>query len=237
MGASVMSRLCSCRMRVCRSLRVCSAEPSSSGGSLTWAGSCCQPSAEEGEQSPVWLEGQGWRLQRSRADRPLLAVRAGGDARFDATDRNRVRDVGRIESNGSSARALGLEEAQELRQRIHAARAPSRGTVIRVKGSGLTIKPPKSASGRRTLELPAGWSTGSGPPTNGQAERLECGLHGADGWPAGPVEHPGGPSYGVRGGGLRLGHLARLPEDRRNADKQRAQPGRRPANSGTRRYR
>jgi hypothetical protein len=153
MGASVMSRLCSCRMRVCRSLRVCSAEPSSSGGSLTWAGSCCQPSAEEGEQSPVWLEGQGWRLQRSRADRPLLAVRAGGDARFDATDRNRVRDVGRIESNGSSARALGLEEAQELRQRIHAARAPSRGTVIRVKGSGLTIKPPKSASGRRTLDV------------------------------------------------------------------------------------
>ncbi len=46
---------------------------------------------------------------------------AGMAARFDAMDRNRVRDVGRIESSGSSARALSLEEAQDLRQRIHAA--------------------------------------------------------------------------------------------------------------------
>jgi integrase len=29
------------------------------------------------------------------------------------------------------------------------------GTVVRVKGVGLTIKKPKSASGRRRLELPA----------------------------------------------------------------------------------
>ena len=32
-----------------------------------------------------------------------------------------------------------------------------RGTVVRVTGSGLIIKAPKSANGRRTLELP-GWT-------------------------------------------------------------------------------
>jgi integrase len=35
-------------------------------------------------------------------------------------DRNRVRDVGRIESKGSSAKALSLVEAQELRAKLHA---------------------------------------------------------------------------------------------------------------------
>jgi integrase len=129
----------------------------------------------------------------AKTTRTVLSGMAGMAARFDAMDRNRVRDVGRIESSGSSARALSLEEAYGLRRRIHAdshaaewdlvdltdfmlatglrigetcavtwdaldleaGTVEVRGTVIRVKGSGLTIKSPKSASGRRTLELPA----------------------------------------------------------------------------------
>ena len=40
--------------------------------------------------------------------------------RYDALDRNLVRDVGRIESEQSAVRALSVAEAVELREKIHA---------------------------------------------------------------------------------------------------------------------
>ncbi|MEJ3652543.1 site-specific integrase [Actinomycetes bacterium KLBMP 9759] len=126
--------------------------------------------------------------------RTVLSGMVGLAVRYGALDSNPVRDVGRIESDRSSARALSLAEATDLRAKIHAderckgwdlvdftdfmlatglrigeaaavtwdaldldaGTVEVRGTVIRVKGVGLTIKPrPKSKSGYRTLELPA----------------------------------------------------------------------------------
>ena len=59
-------------------------------------------------------------MAAAKTTRTVLSGMAGMAARFDALDRNRVRDVGRIETAGSSARALTLDEAQELRTRIRA---------------------------------------------------------------------------------------------------------------------
>ncbi|MDN5857556.1 MAG: site-specific integrase [Pseudonocardia sp.] len=50
--------------------------------------------------------------------------------RYDALDRNPVRDVGRIESDTSTARALALAEALELRGRIHADEQARRWDVV-----------------------------------------------------------------------------------------------------------
>ncbi|MBP2369731.1 site-specific integrase [Pseudonocardia parietis] len=124
--------------------------------------------------------------------RTVLSGMVGLAVRHDAMDRNPVRDVGRIESNRSSTRALTLPEAIELRGYLHedekcqnldlvdltdfmlatglrigeatavtwdaldldAGTVEVRGTVIRIKGQGLSIKwKPKSKSGYRTLEL------------------------------------------------------------------------------------
>jgi integrase len=129
----------------------------------------------------------------AKTTRTVLSGMVGLAVRHDALDRNPVRDVGRIESTASSAKALTVEQAVELRTKIHAdqqcrdwdlvdltdfmlatglrigetaavtwdalnlgeATVEVRGTVIRVKGAGLTIKwRPKSKSGYRTLELP-----------------------------------------------------------------------------------
>jgi integrase len=129
----------------------------------------------------------------AKTTRTVLSGMVGLAVRHDALDRNPVRDVGRIESTASSAKALTVEQAVDLRTKIHAdeqcqdwdlvdltdfmlatglrigetsavtwdalnldeATVEVRGTVIRVKGSGLTIKwRPKSKSGYRTLELP-----------------------------------------------------------------------------------
>lgn len=126
--------------------------------------------------------------------RTILSGMVGLAVRHDAMDRNPVRDVGRIESDRASTRALTLPEAVELRDKLHtdkrcraldlvdltdfmlatglrigeataatwdaldleAGTVQVRGTVIRVKGQGLSIKwKPKSKSGYRTLELPA----------------------------------------------------------------------------------
>lgn len=125
--------------------------------------------------------------------RTILSGMVGLAVRHDAMDRNPVRDVGRIESDRASTRALTLPEAVELRGKLHADKrcreldlvdltdfmlatglrigeatavtwdaldldagtVEVRGTVIRVKGQGLSIKwKPKSKSGYRTLELP-----------------------------------------------------------------------------------
>ncbi|MER5672567.1 site-specific integrase [Pseudonocardia alni] len=124
--------------------------------------------------------------------RTVLSGMVGLAVRHDAMDRNPVRDVGRIESDRSSTRALTLPEAIELRAKLHedekcrgldlveltdfmlatglrigeatavtwdaldldAGTVEVRGTVIRIKGQGLSIKwKPKSKSGYRTLEL------------------------------------------------------------------------------------
>jgi integrase len=129
----------------------------------------------------------------AKTTRTVLSGMVGLAVRHDALERNPVRDVGRIESAASSARALTVIEAVELRQKIHAdercrgwdlvdltdfmlatglrigeasavtwdalgldaATVEVRGTVVRVKGAGVTIKwRPKSKSGYRTLELP-----------------------------------------------------------------------------------
>jgi integrase len=129
----------------------------------------------------------------AKTTRTVLSGMVGLAVRYDALDRNPVRDVGRIETAASSARALAVDQAVELRAKIHAdpqaqswdlvdftdvllatglrigeasaitwdaiefdaATVEVRGTVIRVKGEGLVIKPrPKSKSGYRRLELP-----------------------------------------------------------------------------------
>ncbi|HZG91312.1 MAG TPA: site-specific integrase [Pseudonocardia sp.] len=129
----------------------------------------------------------------AKTTRTVLSGMIGLAVRHDALDRNPVRDVGRIESAASAARALTFVEAVDLREKIHAdprcqqwdlpdftdmmlatglrigeasavtwdaldfdvGTVQVRGTVIRVKGAGLTIKwRPKSKSGYRTLELP-----------------------------------------------------------------------------------
>jgi integrase len=56
----------------------------------------------------------------AKTTRTVLSGMVGLAVRFDAMDRNPVRDVGRIESAASSARALTLEQAVELRAKIHA---------------------------------------------------------------------------------------------------------------------
>jgi integrase len=132
----------------------------------------------------------------AKTTRTVLSGMVGLAVRFDALDRNPVRDVGRIESDASPARALMADQAIELRTKVHAdekargwdlpdftdimlatglrigeasaitwdaldldaGTVEVRGTVIRVTGKGLVIKPkPKSKSGFRTLELP-GWA-------------------------------------------------------------------------------
>jgi integrase len=131
----------------------------------------------------------------AKTTRTVLSGMVGLAVRYDALERNPVREVGRIESEKSSARALSVAEAIDLRAKIHANRRCRRwdlvdvtdfmlatglrigeasavrwddvdfdagtvavqGTVVRVKGAGLVIKPPKSSSGRRVLELP-GWA-------------------------------------------------------------------------------
>jgi integrase len=132
----------------------------------------------------------------AKTTRTVLSGMVGLAVRHDALERNPVRDVGRVESSASSARALSLVEAIDLRAKIHAeARCQTwdltdftdfmlatgmrigetsavtwealdldagmvevRGTVVRVRGAGLTIKwRTKSRSGHRTLELP-GWA-------------------------------------------------------------------------------
>ena len=130
----------------------------------------------------------------AKSTRTVLSGMVGLAVRYDALDRNPVRDVSRIESDASPARALTADQAIELRTKIDAnekargwdlpdftdimlatglrigeasaitwealdldaATVEVRGTVIRVTGKGLMIKPkPKSRSGFRTLELPA----------------------------------------------------------------------------------
>jgi integrase len=130
----------------------------------------------------------------AKTTRTVLSGMVGLAVRHDALERNPVRDVGRIESGSSSARALTVVEAVDLRGKIHsderargwdlveftdfmlatglrigeaaavtwdaldldAATVEVRGTVVRIKGVGLTIKwRPKSKSGYRTLELPS----------------------------------------------------------------------------------
>ncbi len=131
----------------------------------------------------------------AKATRTVLSGMVGLAVRYDALERNPVREVGRIESERASARALSVTEATELRGKLHAdercrawdlvdftdfmlatglrigeasavtwealdlneGTVSVRGTVVRVKGAGLRIKPPKSASDVRTLELP-GWA-------------------------------------------------------------------------------
>ena len=133
----------------------------------------------------------------AKTTRTVLSGMIGLAVRYDALDRNPVRDVGRIDSEKSSARALTLAEAIELRAKIHADEQCRRwdlvvftdfmlatglrigeasalrwddldlnegivtvnGTVVRVTGVGLIIKSPKSANGRRKLELPS-WTVG-----------------------------------------------------------------------------
>jgi len=129
----------------------------------------------------------------AKTTRTVLSGMIGLAVRHDALDRNPVRDVGRIEGDASSPRALDVAEAIDLRTKIHtdkrsqawdlvdftdfmlatglrigeasavtwdvldldAATVEVRGTVVRVRGVGLTIKwKPKSRSGYRTLELP-----------------------------------------------------------------------------------
>lgn len=129
----------------------------------------------------------------AKTTRTVLSGMVGLAVRHDAMDRNPVRDVGRIESATSSARALTLDEALDLRAKIHADKRCQTwdlvdftdfmlatglrigeasavmwegidldamtvtvcGTVVRVKGQGLLIKPPKSTAGDRNLELPS----------------------------------------------------------------------------------
>jgi len=129
----------------------------------------------------------------AKTTRTVLSGMIGLAVRHDALDRNPVRDVGRIESEASSAQALDMTEAIDLRTKISAneqsrewdlvdftdfmlatglrigeasavtwdaldldaATVEVRGTIVRVKGVGLSIKwKPKSKSGYRTLELP-----------------------------------------------------------------------------------
>ncbi len=56
----------------------------------------------------------------AKTTRTVLSGMVGLAVRYDALDRNPVRDVGRIESAASSARALTVEQALELRAKIHA---------------------------------------------------------------------------------------------------------------------
>ncbi|GAA1325838.1 hypothetical protein [Pseudonocardia xinjiangensis] len=51
----------------------------------------------------------------AKTTRTVLSGMVGLAVRHDALDRNPVRDVGRIESEKSSARALTLDQARELR--------------------------------------------------------------------------------------------------------------------------
>jgi integrase len=129
----------------------------------------------------------------AKTTRTMLSGMIGLAVRYDALERNLVRDVGRIESGTSSARALTTGEARDLRAKLHAdqrcrdwdlvdftdfmlatglriGEAPAmtwaaldldsgtaevRGTVVRITGEGLMIKPrPKSKRGFRKLELP-----------------------------------------------------------------------------------
>jgi integrase len=134
----------------------------------------------------------------AKTTRTVLSGMIGLAVRHDVLDRNLVRDVGRIESDTSSARALTVDEARDLRAKLHAdercqdwdlvdftdfmlatglrigeasamtwaaldldaGTAEVRGTVTRITGEGLIIKPrPKSKSGFRKLELPT-WTVG-----------------------------------------------------------------------------
>lgn len=128
--------------------------------------------------------------------RTVLSGMIGLAVRHDALETNLVRDVRRIEGQRKRARALTLDEARDLRAKVHTSEDAARwdlidfsdmmlgtglrigevaaivrnalnldsglvevrGTVIRVKGVGLMIKPePKSEAGWRTLEL-APWT-------------------------------------------------------------------------------
>jgi integrase len=121
----------------------------------------------------------------AKTTRTVLSGMIGLAVRYDVLERNLVRDVGRIESGTSSARALTIGEARDLRAKLHAdqrcrdwglvdftdfmlatglriGEAPAmtwaaldldsstaevRGTVVRITGEGLMIKPrPKSKS-------------------------------------------------------------------------------------------
>lgn len=56
----------------------------------------------------------------AKTTRTVLSGMVGLAVRHDALDRNPVRDVGRIESDTSSARSLALDEARQLRAKIAA---------------------------------------------------------------------------------------------------------------------
>jgi integrase len=110
----------------------------------------------------------------AKTTRTVLSGMVGLAVRHEALERNPVRDVGRIESESSSARASGWDlvdftdfmPATGLRigeaaavtwdaLDLDAGTVEVRGIVVRVKGVGLSIKwRPKSKSGYRTLELP-----------------------------------------------------------------------------------
>jgi hypothetical protein len=82
----------------------------------------------------------------AKITRTVLSGMVGLAVRYDALDRNPVRDVGRIESEKSSARALSVDEATELRGSCTPTSGARRGTW---STSLTSCSPPACGSERR----------------------------------------------------------------------------------------
>jgi integrase len=133
----------------------------------------------------------------AKTTRTVLSGMVGLAVRHEALERNPVRDVGRIESESSSARALTVVEAVDLRSKIHSDERASGWDLVDF-----------------TDFMPAtGLRIGEAAAVTWDALDLDVGL--SVKWR--PIEHPGRSTRRLRGRRLPVGDLARVPQDRGDA--------------------